>query len=131
MSDTAKETIRKYLKERSDIDPALFVRLSGFARSGIAKSSSTKSTKSSEDKRLTSRSIQRIVKKCATKAGIIKDVHPHTLRHTFATDLLANGADIRSVQEMLGHSSITTTQIYTHITNRRLGEVYQKFHRKK
>jgi len=78
--------------------------------------------------RLTSRSIQRIVKHYATKAGIIKDVHPHTLRHSFATDLLMNGADIRSVQAMLGHSSITTTQIYTHVTNKQLKEVHQAFH---
>lgn len=118
ISDTAKKALEKYLKERTDIDPALFVRLPGYVRSG-------------EDLRLTPRSIQRIVKEYATKAGIIKDVHPHTLRHSFATDLLANGADIRSVQEMLGHSSITTTQIYTHITNRRLEGVYQKFHRKR
>ncbi len=118
ISDTAKEALDKYLKKRSDIDPALFVRVG-------------KKASKSNDLRLTSRSVQRIIKKYAAKAGIIKDVHPHTLRHTFATDLLANGADIRSVQEMLGHSSITTTQIYTHITNRRLEGVHQKFHRKR
>jgi len=118
ISGTAKEAIRKYLKGRADIDPALFVRV-------------VKKIPKNADLRLTPRSVQRIVKEYAIKAGIIKNVHPHTLRHTFATDLLANGADIRSVQEMLGHSSITTTQIYTHITNRRLEGVYQKFHRKR
>lgn len=118
ISDTAKEALEKYLKARTDIDPALFVRVG-------------KKVSKDNNLRLTPRSIQRIVKRYATKAGIIKDVHPHTLRHTFATDLLANGADIRSVQEMLGHSSITTTQIYTHITNRRLEGVHQKFHRKR
>lgn len=80
---------------------------------------------------LTPRSIQRILKKYARAAGITKDITPHTLRHTFATDLLSSGADIRAVQEMLGHSSITTTQIYTHVTNRQLGEVHKKFHGKK
>jgi site-specific recombinase XerD len=114
ISKTAAEFIEKYLKSRQDTDPALFVRET---RRG-----------ESDDLRLTSRSIQRIVKFYATKAGIVKNVHPHTLRHSFATDLLMNGADIRSVQEMLGHSSITTTQIYTHITNPHLKEVHQAFH---
>ena len=116
VSNTAKEALEKYLAKRMDIDPALFVRFS--------KKKKTETDK----KRLTPRSIQRIVKFYATKAGIVKDVHPHTLRHSFATDLLANGADIRSVQTMLGHSSITTTQIYTHITNQQLKEVHKKFH---
>ncbi|HOX10475.1 MAG TPA: tyrosine-type recombinase/integrase [Candidatus Moranbacteria bacterium] len=119
VSNTAKEALEKYLAKRMDIDPALFVRFS--------KKKKTETDK----KRLTPRSIQRIVKFYATKAGIVKDVHPHTLRHSFATDLLANGADIRSVQTMLGHSSITTTQIYTHITNQQLKEVHKKFHGKK
>ena len=119
VSNTAKEALEKYLAKRMDIDPALFVRFS--------KKKKTETDK----KRLTPRSIQRIVKFYATKAGIVKDVHPHTLRHSFATDLLANGADIRSVQTMLGHSSITTTQIYTHITNQQLKEVHRNFHAKK
>ena len=72
-----------------------------------------------------------MVKRAAKKAGILKDVHPHTLRHSFATDLLMNGADIRSVQSMLGHASITTTQIYTHVTNEHLKEIHKEFHAKR
>lgn len=119
ISDTAKEALQKYLDKRMDIDQALFVRFS------------KKRKIENDKKRLTPRSIQRIVKFYAAKAGIVKDVHPHTLRHSFATDLLSNGADIRSVQTMLGHSSITTTQIYTHITNQQLKEIHKKFHGKK
>ena len=78
--------------------------------------------------RLTPRSIERIIKQCAVKAGITKKVTPHVLRHVFATDLLQNGADIRSVQIMLGHSNISTTQIYTHITDKALGDIHKKFH---
>ncbi|HFC76662.1 MAG TPA: hypothetical protein ENJ27_00300 [Candidatus Moranbacteria bacterium] len=118
ISDTARNALEKYLEKRVDIDPSLFIRVH---KSGFAKD---------DDLRLTPRSVQRIVKHYAKKAGIIKDIHPHTFRHTFATDLLSNGADIRNVQEMLGHSSITTTQIYTHITNRQLKEIHKKFHRK-
>ena len=121
ISDTAKEALEKYLSKRTDIDPALFIRL---PRKGV------KETNKKENLRITQRSIQRIVKYYATKAGIVKDVHPHTLRHSFATDLLANGADIRSVQAMLGHSSITTTQIYTHVTNQGLKDIHKKFHGK-
>jgi site-specific recombinase XerD len=77
---------------------------------------------------LTPRSVQRIIKKIAQKAGVVKKVTPHTLRHSFATDLLINGADLRSVQSMLGHSSITTTQIYTNLTDKHLKEIHQKFH---
>lgn len=118
VSDTAKAVLEKYLKLRTDIDPALFVRIPR----------NTKQLSSQKGLRLTPRSIQRIVKYYAAKAGIVKEVHPHTLRHSFATDLLMNGADIRSVQAMLGHSSITTTQIYTHVTNQQLKEVHQAFH---
>lgn len=133
VSDTAKNALQKYLDKRmsalggsafgGDIDQALFIRFS--------KKKSSSGGKIKEDKRLTPRSIQRIVKFYAAKAGIVKDVHPHTLRHSFATDLLSNGADIRSVQTMLGHSSITTTQIYTHITNKQLKEIHKQFHGKK
>lgn len=121
ISDTAKDALERYLRKRTDIDPALFIRIMNHE----SKNTNNKSL------RITQRSIQRIVKHYATKAGIVKDVHPHTLRHSFATDLLANGADIRSVQAMLGHSSITTTQIYTHVTDQGLKDVHKKFHGKR
>lgn len=128
ISDSAAKALQRYLEKRTDIDPALFVR----DEKGLKKFESNKSDGKRDKKviglRITPRSIQRIVKHYAAKAGIIKDVHPHTLRHSFATDLLMNGADIRSVQEMLGHSSITTTQVYTHVTNKQLKEVHQAFH---
>lgn len=128
ISDTAARAITEYLKKREDADPALFVRdLKKLKKFEKKDGSSPKS----DDLRLTSRSIQRIVKYYAAAAGIVKNVHPHTLRHSFATDLLMNGADIRSVQAMLGHSSITTTQIYTHITNPHLKEIHKEFHAKK
>ena len=116
ISETAAKALEDYLRARLDIDPALFVRdIKGLEKTG-------------DNLRLTPRSVQRIVKYYAVKAGIVKNVHPHTLRHSFATDLLMNGADIRSVQEMLGHSSITTTQIYTHVTNLHLKDVHKAFH---
>lgn len=126
ISDTAGQSIARYLEKRRDIDPALFVRDSKSMEKFKSKDASKNGN--NDDLRLTPRSIQRIVKYYAKKAGIMKDVHPHTLRHSFATDLLANGADIRSVQSMLGHSSITTTQIYTHVTNQQLKEVHKAFH---
>jgi site-specific recombinase XerD len=135
VSDGAKQALERYLDKRTDIDPALFVRDVKALKKFETKKPSFKTGKSSaleknEEKslRLTPRSVQRMVKYYAAKAGIIKNVHPHTLRHSFATDLLINGADIRSVQAMLGHSSITTTQIYTHITNQQLKEVHKAFH---
>jgi len=131
ISDSAAAALKKYLEKRTDVDPALFVRdvnkLKKF-ESSRRDAINRVSTRGKDDLRLTPRSVQRIVKQYALKAGIVKNVHPHTLRHSFATDLLTNGADIRSVQEMLGHASITTTQVYTHITNPRLKEVHQAFH---
>lgn len=124
LSEQAKHAIKKYLSLRKDMNPYLFV--SHDKRKGAAK----KSAKESQYEHLTSRSVQRIVKKYAKLAGITKTVSPHTLRHSYATDLLQNGADIRSVQAMLGHSSITTTQIYTHITDRELKNIHKKFHGK-
>lgn len=120
ISDSAKKALGDYLEKRMDLDSSLFIRLSKNGSPSLEK-----------DKRLTPRSVQRIVKHYALKAGIVKDVHPHTLRHSFATDLLSNGADIRSVQAMLGHASITTTQIYTHITNPQLKDVHRKYHGRK
>lgn len=122
LSKKAAGTIEDYIKTRQDHFRPLFIN-------------SGKGLKDKEDildeekRRLTRVSIENIVRKYALKAGIIKKVTPHTLRHSYATELLANGADIRSVQEMLGHSSITTTQIYTHVTNKALREVHEKFHR--
>src|SRR5690606_38583388 len=111
---TAKDVLTLYLEKRKDMNSALFV--------SVAKNNS--------GDRLTSRSVERIVKYYAIKAGISRNVTPHTIRHSFATDLLQNGADIRSVQMMLGHSSVATTQIYTHVTDRQLKEIHKNFHGK-
>lgn len=121
LSTKAAETIETYIKSRSDNFKPLFLNQT---RAG-AKIAIT----DEEKRRLTTVSIENIVRKYALKAGIIKKVTPHTLRHSYATELLINGADIRSVQEMLGHSSITTTQIYTHITDKKLREIHEKYHR--
>jgi site-specific recombinase XerD len=118
ISDEAKKSISDYLKTRKDMDDALFVKV------GDEKAKN-------EKEGLSRRSIERIVKYYAIKSGISKKVTPHVIRHCFATDLLSNGADIRSVQMMLGHSNISTTQIYTHITDKQLKEVHKKFHSKK
>ncbi|PJC21732.1 hypothetical protein CO059_03265 [candidate division WWE3 bacterium CG_4_9_14_0_2_um_filter_48_10] len=119
ISDDAADSLANYLGIREDAYKPLFIRYAG----GKASASD------GDDLRLTVRSIQKIVKKYARKAGLAVEPSPHTLRHTFATDLLRRGADIRAVQEMLGHSSIATTQIYTHITNPQLKEVHRKYHR--
>ncbi len=116
LSPSAKDALHEYLKKRKDMEDALFVGLSTINKN--------------KSERLTSRSIERIVKQYAVKAGIGKKMTPHILRHSFATDLLQNGADIRSVQMMLGHSSVSTTQIYTHVTDKHLKEIHQNFHAK-
>ena len=116
LSDHAKDAIREYLKNRKDMDAPLFTQMS---------------LNKNDASRLTPRSIERIVKHYAIKAGISKKVTPHVIRHSFATDLLSNGADIRSVQMMLGHANIATTQIYTHITDKQLRDVHKKFHSKR
>lgn len=125
LSETARHWIKKYLSIRKDMNPYLFIPHDKRKGKEIAKSSEA------IDEHLTPRTVQRVVKKYAKLAGITKPVTPHTLRHSYATDLLQNGADIRSVQLMLGHSSIVTTQIYTHITDKELRNVHKKFHGKK
>ena len=116
-----KVRVRAYLKARKDISDALFTPVD---------EKSFKSNSTREYGFLNNRSIERIVKQHAIKAGISKKVTPHTIRHLFATDLLGNGADLRSVQAMLGHSSIVTTQIYTHVTDKHLRDIHKKFHNK-
>lgn len=123
LSDEAKASLRDYLKLRKDMDDALFVKV------GNEKTKANKEGKGNGG--LTRRSIERIVKYYAIKAGISKKVTPHVIRHCFATDLLRNGADLRSVQIMLGHANIATTQIYTHVTDQHLREVHKKFHGRK
>jgi site-specific recombinase XerD len=120
VSPEAASWIDLYLKKRQDNAKPLFIRFSG----------SKKTDTSGNFSRLTPRSIQRMVSRYAKLAGITKHVSPHTLRHSFATDLLMNGADLRSVQAMLGHSNISTTQIYTHVTDPHLKQVHSKFHRR-
>lgn len=120
LSDSACETIRDALDVRKDSYKPVFIRFQG----------RQDPSEDGENMRLTTRSIERIVEKYVKQVGLTVKATPHTLRHSFATDLLVNGADIRSVQEMLGHANIATTQIYTHITNKQLKEVHRAFHSK-
>ncbi len=122
LSTEAKQGIRDYLAKRSDVDDALFIQM------GRA---SAQAEKTKQGLRLTPRSVERIVKRYATRAGITRKVTPHVIRHSFATDLLENGADLRSVQALLGHSNIATTQVYTHVTDKHLKEIHKAFHGKR
>ncbi|MBT4241083.1 tyrosine-type recombinase/integrase [Candidatus Peribacteria bacterium] len=121
LSDLAVESLKCYLSEREDSFGPLFVR-------GVKDS--LNADLNGEKMRLSPRAIQNIVKKYALIAGIVSDPSPHTLRHSFATDLLRNGADLRSVQEMLGHQDLSTTQIYTHVTSPQLKKIHKEFHGK-
>jgi site-specific recombinase XerD len=112
ISPRAADWLRKYIKTRNDVHPPLFINY----------------RTRTDAKRLTPRAVQHMISRCAVLAGLSKRVTPHTLRHTYATDLLGHGADLRSVQELLGHKNVATTQIYTHVTNKRLRDIHEKFH---
>ena len=118
LSDSAKKAIKNYLNKRNDAEEALFISL-------------TKAKNPKVLGRITPRAVERLIDHYGKVAGIGQKIHPHQLRHAFATDLLINGADLRSVQELLGHANISTTQIYTHLTNKELKEVHQSFHGKR
>lgn len=113
VSPRAAVWLKAYLVNRRDVFKPLFINLR---------------SRDEDAKRLTARSIQAMISRCAILAGLSKKVTPHTLRHSYATDLLTHGADLRSVQELLGHKNVATTQIYTHVTNKRLRDIHEKFH---
>jgi site-specific recombinase XerD len=120
LSNRAADWVKVYIKAREDLYKPLFIRHKGKTDAAI----------SDEKMRLTPRSIQRLVKKYVRKVKLPVEATPHTMRHSFATDLLIAGADMRSVQEMLGHKNISTTQIYTHVTNKQMKDVHEAFHGK-
>ena len=119
ISEACADRVAEYLDARTDSLPALFLNNS--------RNQQTPTT-NGDFRRITARSVERIVEKYARLAGITKHVSPHTLRHSFATDLLMNGADLRSVQSLLGHADVSTTQVYTHVTDAHLREIHEKFH---
>jgi site-specific recombinase XerD len=121
ISQDAADWLQLYMNKRTDNLPALFISYSGKHQAATT----------GDYRRLTARSVQRMISRYALLAGITKQVSPHTMRHSYATDLLMNGADLRSVQAMLGHSNIATTQIYTHVTDPHLKSVHERFHDKK
>ncbi|MBI4088408.1 tyrosine-type recombinase/integrase [Candidatus Kaiserbacteria bacterium] len=126
LSSSAKKAVSEYLKKRGDMSDALFV---GYGKGKKGHSTSLGVNKDLSP--LTPRSVERLVKQYAVKAGITRKVTPHIIRHSFATDLLENGADLRSVQALLGHANIATTQVYTHVTDKHLREVHKAFHGKR
>jgi len=121
LSPSAKKAVAEYLQKRGDMSEALFV----------SYGKGTNKPNNKDLPRLTPRSVERLVKQYAIKAGITRKVTPHVIRHSFATDLLENGADLRSVQALLGHANIATTQVYTHVTDKHLREVHKAFHGKR
>ncbi|MBX4181251.1 tyrosine-type recombinase/integrase [Candidatus Parcubacteria bacterium] len=131
ISDSARKAIKKYLDARDDMSEGLFVRLDPDKTKKKSKSVSEKRYTGKDFENLDRHSVEAIVKRYAVMSGIGKRVTPHTMRHLFATDLLSNGADLRSVQAMLGHANISTTQIYTHVTDKQLRDTHKKFHSKR